>query len=285
MSFLEAFFSHWLLVTSLLAGILSSILSGMMGSYVVVKRIVFIAGSISHSVLGGIGLAVFLQRVYGWSFATPFLGALVAGIFSALLIGWIRLKFRQREDSVIAALWSCGMAAGVLFLAITPGYTVELSNFFVGNILWVTQEDLMTLVVLDLLVLGVVFLFHERFLAICFDEEQAKMQGLPVDALYLLLLVLIAVSVVVLVQIVGIVLVLTILTIPAAIANLFTVRLSSMMLLATFLSAFFCTGGLWIAFDWDLPPGALIALLSGFSYLLLLQGRSLVLRLKLLRSS
>lgn len=267
MTFLEAVFYNPLLFSALMAGFAASIVSGIVGSYVVVKRIVFICGGISHSVLGGIGFCLWLERTQGVAWASPLLGALSAAVISALIIGWIHIYYRQREDSVIASLWSVGMATGVLFISQTPGFNVELTNFLIGNILWVTPMDLMILGSLDLIVVLIVLLLHKKFLAMCFDPDQAKLQGLPVNTLYLLLLVLTAITIVLLIQVVGIILVLTMLTIPAAIANLYTGRLSSMMVIAIVLSATLSFAGTALAFDLDWPGGATIALLAGFSYL------------------
>lgn len=267
-TFFEALSSNPLLFAALLAGIAASIVSGIIGSYVVVKRIVFISGSISHSVLSGIGFCIWLERAKGISWVSPLYGALIAAILSALIIGWIHLNYRQREDSVIAALWSIGMAIGVLFISQTPGFNVELTNFLIGNILWVTKTDLYTLWALDIAVILIVICLHKRFLAICFDEEQAQLQGIPVNTLYMLLLILIAVSIVLLIQVVGIILVMTMLTIPAAIGNLLTSRLSHMMVLAIIISSVFCLTGNGVAYYLDWPTGATIALLAGIAYVL-----------------
>ncbi len=266
-SFLEALWVNPLLMWAVLAGFGASIVSGIVGSYVVVKRIVFISGSISHSVLAGMGFCLWLQRAHGVEWATPLEGALVTAVLAALIIGWIRLHYREREDSVIAALWSVGMAVGVLFISQTPGFNVELTNFLIGNILWVSPGDLYALFALDVIILVTVLILHRRLLAICFDEEQALLQGLPVQTLYLLLLVLTAVTTVVLIQVVGIILVITMLAIPAAIANLLTTRLSRMMLVAVVLSALFSFFGTVFAYHFDWPAGATIALLAGTTYL------------------
>lgn len=266
LTFIEAVQTNPLLLSALIAGLLASVVSGIIGSYVVVKRIVFISGGISHSVLGGIGLCLWLERTRGISWLSPLLGALIAAIVSALIIGWIHLYYRQREDSVIAALWSIGMATGVLFISQTPGFNVELNNFLIGNILWVSSTDLYILGFLDLLILLIVICLHKRFLAICFDEEQAQLQGVPVNTLYLLLLVLTAISIVLLIQVVGIILVMTMLTIPAAIANMMTARLSRMMLIAVALSIVFAFSGTAAAFHLDWPGGATIALTAGIAY-------------------
>jgi zinc transport system permease protein len=159
------------------------------------------------------------------------------------------------------------MAVGILFISATPGSNVELSNYLVGNIMWVTPEDLKILAILDAFILLVVLKYHKKFLILCFDENQARLQGLNVNALYLLLLSLTAITIVLLIQVVGVILIMTILTIPAAIANLFTARLSLMMGLAILLSALFCFFGHWTAFHLDWPIGATIALISGLAYI------------------
>ena len=256
------------MLAALFAGFAASIVSGIIGSYVVVKRIVFIAGSISHAVLSGIGFCIWLERVHGVEWASPLFGALATAVLSAILLGWIHLHYRQREDSIIAALWTIGMAVGILFISQTPGFNVELTNFLIGNILWVSKTDLYILGALDLGVIVLTLCLHKKLLAICFDEEQARLQGLPVHSLYLLLLILIAVSIVLLIQVVGIVLVMTMLTIPAAIANLFTARLSQMMILAILISSLFCLSGNYTAYYLDWPTGATIALIAGIAYVL-----------------
>lgn len=267
-SFLDALRSNPLLLSAFLAGLAASVVSGIIGSYVVVKRIVFIGGSISHAVLSGIGFCIWLERTQGVAWADPLFGALAAAILSALIIGWIHLNYRQREDSAIAAIWSIGMALGILFISQTPGFNVELTNFLIGNILWVSKTDLYVLGGLDIGVILLILCLHKRLLVVCFDEEQARLQGLPVHSLYLLLLILIAVSIVLLIQVVGIVLVMTMLTIPAAIANLLTKSLSRMMILAIFISSVFCFSGNIIAYYLDWPTGATIALLAGIFYVL-----------------
>ncbi len=266
-TFFEALQTNFLLLNAVLAGFAASIVSGIMGSYVVVKRIAFISGSIAHTVISGIGLSLWLERVHGITWLSPLEGALIAAVLSATLIGWIHLNYRQREDSVIAAIWSIGMAIGVLFISQTPGFNVELSNFLIGNILWVSSSDLQILASLDILIIILVLILHHRLLAICFDEAQAELQGISVKSLYLLLLILIAISIVLLMQVVGIILVMTMLTLPSAIANLFTKRFSKMMILSVVLSALFCFFGTALAYEYDWPAGASIALIAGLSYI------------------
>jgi zinc transport system permease protein len=272
--FFDALYYNPLLLTAMLAALAASVVSGIIGSYVVVKRIVFISGSISHSVLSGIGLCLWLERAKGIAWVSPLYGALISGILSAIMIGWIHLYYKEREDTVIASLWSIGMAIGVLFISQTPGFNVELTNFLVGNILWVTPQDLYLLLGLDVLIILIVFCLHKRFLAISFDEKQARLQNQPVKALYLLLLILTSITIVLLIQVVGIILVMTMLAIPAAIANLFTSSLSKMILLAIIISCSLCFFGMGLAFHLDWPPGATIALLSGTAYVLSMIGTS-----------
>ncbi len=264
---IEALFTIPFLYMALLAGFAASITGGVMGSFVVVKRIVFISGSIAHSVLGGMGFFLWLQRSYGIPWITPLQGAVVAAIISALLIGWIHLQYRQREDTVIAALWSTGMSIGVIFISLTPGYNVELMQYLFGNILWVTKGDILTLFVLDAVVVTLVALFRHQFLAICFDEQQAKLQKVPVKFFYLLLLCLIALSVVLLIQVVGAILVIAMLAIPAAIASNFTSRFTFMMALAVFIGWAFTLVGIGASYQLNWPPGATIALVAAVFYL------------------
>lgn len=252
---------------ALLAALGASIASGIIGSYVVVKRIASLSGSISHSVLGGLGCALFLQRIYGFSGFLPIYGAIIAAIISALIIGWVYLCFKEREDAAIAMIWSVGMAIGVLFVSKIPGYNVELNHFLLGNILWITAQDLWILALLDLAILISVLLFHKQFQAMLFDEKHAELQGVRVKMLFLFLLVLISLSTVVLIQTVGIILVLSMLVLPAAIAEIFTRRLGLMMVIATLLNVAFSVGGLSISYKLDLPPGATIALFAGLIYL------------------
>jgi zinc transport system permease protein len=254
------------LLFALIAGIAASVTSGIIGSYVVIKRIVFISGSIAHSVLGGMGFFLWLRRSYHWDFLTPLQGAIISALLSAVLMGWIHLKYKEREDSIIAALWATGMSIGVIFITFTPGYNVELMNFLFGNILWVSESDIWTLLTLDAIVLAFTFIFYRRFQAICFDEEQAYLQGIPVKALYLLLLCLVALSVVILIQVVGAILVISMLTIPAAVAGFLTHRLSFMMAIAIGMGVLFTCIGTYCSYKLNWPPGATISLVAALFY-------------------
>jgi zinc transport system permease protein len=263
----QAFFSDSFIQMGLLASLLASFASGTMGSFVVVKRIVFIAGSIAHSILAGTSLCLWLQRTQGISWLGPTEGAFMAAIASALLLGWIHLRYKQREDAVIAAIWSTGMAIGVILLFITPGNTTEMLDFLFGNILWITTKDLILLGSLDLIIIAILAVYYRKFLALCFDEEQALLRGVPVQRLYMLLLSVIAITIVLLIQIIGTILVIALLTIPATLASLFTRSLPSMMFLATILCALFSTCGIGISYFLNWPSGATIALIAALSYL------------------
>lgn len=262
----ETFLTNPFLFTALLAGLAASISGGIVGSYVVTKRIVFISGSISHAVLGGMGLFLWLKRTYELHFLSPIYGALVSAIAAAFLLGWVHLKYKEREDSIIAAIWATGMSIGVIFITFTPGYNVELMNFLFGNILWVTKTDMISIVLLDILVVGCTLLFYRKFQTICFDEEQASLQGISVKKNYIFLLCLIAISVVILIQIVGAVLVISMLTMPAAIASTFSAKLASLMKAAVCLGALFTCIGIYTSYQLNWPPGATITLVSSFFY-------------------
>lgn len=258
--FLTAFSQQTFLQTALVAGLLASIGTGVVGAFVVVKRLTFLAGGIAHSVLGGMGAAVY----FGFD---PFLGALGAAILSALLIGWVRLAWQAQEDTLIGALWAIGMAIGILFIAKTPGYTSDLMSYLFGNILLVPTRELWFMAALDLLLLTVIGLFYRQLLAVSFDEEFARLRGVHVTLHYLLLLVLVAVTVVLLIQVVGLILVMALLTLPAAVAGHYVQSLGAMMVLATLLSALLTSLGLTLAYGPDLPVGPTIILLAGALYL------------------
>ena len=275
MNLFHAFLTLPFLQLALLAGIGASIAGGIVGSYVVVKRIAFISGGIAHAVLSGMGLCLWLNRVHGLTWLSPMAGAIAAAVLAALFIGWVHLRYREREDSVIAAIWAVGMAIGIVFVSLTPGYGVELMSFLLGNILWVSPADLITLLVLDAIVVVLALTLHNRFLAICFDENQARLQGLPVNALYMLLLVMVALTVVLLIQVVGIILVLTMLTIPPTVAGLFWKRLSTMIIGAVIIAMIFSIVGTVLSYLLDWPSGATIALVAGAVYLVLLPFRRL----------
>jgi len=260
MEFFSALWEYPFLQQALIGGLLASIGCGIIGSYVVVKRIGFLAGGISHSVLGGMGIAFF----FGLS---PLGGALAAAVASALLIGWVRLTWREQEDTLIGALWAVGMAIGILFIAKTPGYSVSLMSYLFGNILMVNPTDIWMMAGIDLVILLTVSLCYQQFLAVSFDEEFARLRGLPVTFFYLLLLCMVAVTVVLLIQVVGLILVIALLTLPAAIAAHYVRSLGKMMLLATLLGALFTVLGLIISYAPDLPAGATIILVAGVTYL------------------
>jgi len=248
------------------AGMLASVAFGIVGTYVVARRISYLAGAISHSVLGGIGMALYLQKQAGWTWCRPLHGAIAAALTSALVIGLVSLYARQREDTVIGALWATGMAVGLLFLKKTPGYFDPMSYLF-GNILMITKGDLWIIAGLDVLVVGLGVFFYSRFLAVCFDEEFARLRGVRVEVYYVLLLGLTALTVVLLVTVVGIVMVIALLTLPAAVAGQFSRRLWQMMGLSVAFCLVFSTVGLGVSYTYDLPSGPTIILFAGAVYL------------------
>ncbi len=187
---------------------------GIIGTYIVIRRISYIADGIAHAVLGGMGAALYLHKVYHWDGVLPIHGALVAAIIAAIIIGLVSLWAKQREDTVISALWAVGMAAGIIFISQTPGYNEDLMGYLFGNILMVSSSDLWMLAGLDAIIVIIGLLFYNQFLAVCFDQEFARVRGLNVELFYLLLLGLAALTVVVLATVVGIVMVIALLTLP-----------------------------------------------------------------------
>lgn len=260
---------------ALIGSMLAAFLFGVLGSLVTVRRIAGLAGAISHTVLGGIGLALFLASRGAPKWVSPMLGALVFAVLAALLISLVSLKAKQREDTVINALWAIGMSLGVVFLAKTPGYADPMSYLF-GNILLVTEQDLYLLAALDVIVLLLVVRYYRHIEAASFDEEFAATKGVPVTKVYLVLLIVIAVAIVLLQTFVGIVMVIAMLTLPAGTAGYFSRNLAGMMVNATILSLLFSVGGLVLSWQFDLPTGAVIVLLSGAVFIAFSAGKMLV---------
>jgi zinc transport system permease protein len=265
--FLTDLQQYQFLQNALLTGLLASVACGIIGTYIVMRRISYIAGGIAHSVLGGMGAALYLQRVWRWDGVQPVHGALVAAIIAALIIGLVSLRAKQREDTVISAIWAVGMATGIIFIARTPGYNEDLMGYLFGNILMVSSSDLWMLAGLDTAIVAIGLLFYNQFLAVCFDQEFARVRGLKVDLFYLLLLGLAALTVVVLVTVVGIVMVIALLTLPIGIAALFSTTMWRMMIISAILCGIFTTSGLAVSYTPDYPAGATTIIIAGAVYL------------------
>lgn len=253
---------------ALMVGLLVSIACGIVGTYVVVKRIVFISGGISHTAYGGVGLGYLLG-------IPPMVGATVFTVLAALAMGEVSHRVKQREDTIIGMMWAVGMALGVIFVKLSPGYTGDLMSYLFGSILAVPLTDLYLILALNVVILFIVILYHDQFTLTAFDEEFAQVIGVNTRLYNQLLLVVIALTVVVMIRAVGIILVIALLTIPPATATLFTRSMTGMMAFSMILSAVFTTGGLVISYLFDLPSGATIIILCALGYMVgsLLAGR------------
>lgn len=251
---------------ALAAALLSSILFGVLGAVVTVKRIAGLAGAISHAVLGGIGLALFLSATGRVPWFTPIMGALAFAVAAACVIGLVSLKAKQREDTVINAIWAIGMSVGILFMAKTPGYT-DPSSYLFGNILLVSASDLRLLGALDCAVLFLAWRFYPQLEASAFDEEFARVRGVNTEAVLLILLLVTAIAVVLLQTYVGIVMLIAMLTLPAGTAGFASRNLAGMMVLACVFSALFSVTGLAASWTFDAPAGAMTVVISGAVFL------------------
>ncbi|MDI9468463.1 MAG: metal ABC transporter permease [Bacillota bacterium] len=253
---------------ALMVGLLVSIACGIVGTYVVVKRIVFISGGISHTAYGGVGLGYLLG-------IPPMVGATVFTVLAALAMGEVSHRVKQREDTIIGMMWAVGMALGVIFVKLSPGYTGDLMSYLFGSILAVPLTDLYLILALNVVILFIVILHHDQFTLTAFDEEFAQVIGVNTRLYNQLLLVVIALTVVVMIRAVGIILVIALLTIPPATAALFTRSMTGMMAFSMVLSAVFTTGGLVLSYIFDLPSGATIIILCALGYMVgsLLAGR------------
>ncbi|MBR5840484.1 MAG: metal ABC transporter permease [Victivallales bacterium] len=267
MIFLQDFIEFDYLKRSLLAILLASIASGIVGGYVVARRQSYLIGAVSHSLLGGIGLARYLQIAHGLSWFSTILGALFAAVLSAIAISTLTLKNRMRQDTVLSAIWTLGVAIGVSFIAITPGYSEDLTSYLFGSILLVSKADIAVMAVMTIAIVVTVLLFRNRFLTLCFNEETLALRGVSAAWTSFVLHLLIALTVVLLAQVVGIVLVLVLLVIPAATAAQFAKRISQVMLWGAIFCLLTCTGGLVASYEADWPVGATIVELAVAAYL------------------
>jgi len=246
---------------AVLAGILVSIACGIIGSLVVVNRIVFISGGIAHAAYGGIGLAYF----FGFS---PILGAGLFSVFSAFVMGAVTYRNKHRADTIIGVLWAVGMAFGILLLDLTPGYNADLMSFLFGSILAVSRTDIWLMVPLDLLILAGALLYYKEFLAVSYDEEFALIVGIPVKLFYFVLLTMTALCVVMVIRVVGLILVIALLSIPPYISQKYTRNLGEMMVLSSLLAVFFTVAGLWLSYIYNLTSGAVIVMVAGITFLI-----------------
>lgn len=260
--FLEALQTVPLIRYSLIAGIVSSLTFGVVGSLVVTRRIAYIAAAIAHSILGGIGASVYYSRVYDLPWLTPMLGAIIAGLLSAAVIGWVSLRGGEREDTIIGAIWAFGMTVGLLFIHYAPGKNVNLESFIFGNILLTSRSDVVATFVLGAIVLLLVVLFYHKLVAVCFDEEFARLRGVSSSAYYLLLLAITAMSVVLMVRVAGIILSLALIVLPAATASRFSRKLWAIMIISVVITMICNAGGLAFSYELDIPTGPFIVLLA-----------------------
>ena len=254
---------------AMLLGVLLAPVLGVTGTLVVTRRISSLAGASAHAALGGIGLALYLQRVWLWQFCTPGLGAVVGALAAALIVGAVSLSASEREDTVIGVVWALGMALGLLFLDRTPGY-VDWQGYLFGNILLISRTEIVLTVALDVLVLVPLAFFYNRLLAVSFDATFARLRGVSATTIYLALLAVTALVIVMLMNVVGIILVIAMLTLPAAIAGFFTRHLWSMMVVSGILSAGFIVLGLLLSYFCRVPSGPAIVVSAGAVYLAVL---------------
>lgn len=234
-----------------LAALFASITCGMIGTYIVSRRIVFISGGITHASFGGIGIGYY----FGFN---PILGAVIFGILSALGIEFFTKKADLREDSAIAMLWSLGMAIGIIFIFLTPGYAPNLMSYLFGDILTVTRYDLLYLFLLTIFIGGFIVFFYRMILFVSFDEEFALTNSVPVRLFNTILISLVALTIVLNIRVVGIILVMSLLTVPQAIANLFTKQFSKMIIFSILFGFLGSMGGLVFSYFNDIPSGAAI---------------------------
>jgi len=243
---------------TLYAVLLASIACGIVGGYIVARRESYMIGAVSHSLLGGVGLARYLQVAQGVVWLSPILGGMLSAVIVAIGITFFTQKTRARVDVVLSGVWSLGVALGVTFISMTPGYAEDLQSYLFGNILLISNGDLLAMGIMDCFIILFGYMFHNRFMAFCFRPEALELRGVSSAKTALLLNILIALTVVLLAQLVGIVLVLVLLVLPAALASCLFQKMPGIMMGGGFFCALFSLMGLVLSYQYDLPAGASI---------------------------
>jgi zinc transport system permease protein len=246
---------------ALAAGLLASVICGIMGTLVVVNRIVFLSGGIAHASYGGIGMAFF----FGWSYL---LGTLGFALAAAMLMAAVSLKAKHRADTIIGVIWAIGMALGIILIDLTPGYHVDLMSYLFGSILTVPKSDLYIMLAIGVGITFLTLYYYEDLLALSYDEEFAQIRGVPVKRLYFGMIALLAVTIVMVIQVVGLILVIALLTIPPFIVERYATSLFQMMAGSILLGAVFTTSGLWLSYRFNITSGASIILVAGIAFLI-----------------
>jgi zinc transport system permease protein len=236
---------------ALLAGLLAGVACGIIGTLVVVNRLVFVSGGIAHAAYGGVGMALFLG-------VAPLIGIVGFTVITAVIMALVSLHAKHRADTVIGVLWALGMAIGVILIDLTPGYNVDLMSYLFGSILAVPTGDLWVMLAMDIVIVALVVYFYQGLLAMSFDEEFARVRGVPVQGLYFMLMILTAMSVVMIIRVVGLILVIALLTIPPFVAERFSKSLAGMMVVSILLSLIFVLSGLFLSYRFDITSGASI---------------------------
>lgn len=246
---------------ALAAGLLASVICGIMGTLVVVNRIVFLSGGIAHAAYGGIGLAFF----FGWPYL---IGTLGFSLAAAMLMAAVSLKAKHRADTIIGVIWALGMAFGIILIDLTPGYNVDLISYLFGSILTVPSTDLYIMLAIGILITLLVAYYYKDLLALSYDEEFARIRGVPVKRLYFAMIGMLAVTIVLVIRVVGLILVIALLTIPPFIVEKYARSMVQMMVGSSLLGAIFTIVGLWLSYAYDLTSGASIILVSGVAFLI-----------------
>ena len=246
---------------ALAAGVLASVICGIMGTLAVVNRLVFLSGGIAHAAYGGIGLALF----FGWPYLVGTIGFSLAAAF---LMAAVSLRAKHRADTIIGVIWALGMAIGIILIDLTPGYNVDLMSYLFGSILTVPTTDLYGMLAMGSLITFLVAYYYKDLLLMSYDDEFALIRGVPVRTLYFGMIALLAVTIVLVIRVVGLILVIALLTIPPFIVEKYARSLVQMMVGASLLGAVFTVAGLWLSYTYDLTSGAAIILVAGLVFLI-----------------
>lgn len=271
---IDSILNYTFLQHAIIGAILASIICGIIGTIIVEKKLVMMSGGIAHTAFGGVGMGYFLK-------IEPIIGALIFAVISSFGIVKIKRKAKVNTDTIIGMFWSLGMALGIIFISLTPGYPPDVSSYLFGDILTVSKMDLYIMTVLDFIVIFIITAFYNNIKAYLFDEEFSKVIGINAKLMEYTVFLLIAFSVVVLIRVVGIILVIALLTVPPAVSKIFTFNLRKIMELSVLFGVVFSLLGLFISYKLHIASGASIIIVAVGTYIIFITVSKLIKKIRI----
>lgn len=269
-NFIDIILKYSFMQKAILICILTSICCGILGTYIVYKRMVFITSSISHASFGGIGIGIYLSYILNLKSFNPLLFAIIFSVISGIIILYLKKETNLESDTMIGIIMSFGMALGILFVYITPGYQKDVSTYLFGNLLLGNYENIIMLIILDIIVIIIFILFNKAIKYLSFDENFYEILGVPTKLVDYLMIILISISIIVSIKSIGIILIISILTLPQAISAMLTYSYNKIAVLSIFISFITMFFGIYFSYEYKIPSGPSIILFLTSIFLIII---------------